>query len=161
MSTDTIKQQGFTAPKILSDSLQRVLVDLLALSLDGKQAHWNLVGPNFRDLHLNLDEVVDIARRGSDTVAERMRAVHATPDGRPQVVAEQTSLPVFPEGQISTHDAVRLAVSAIEATVATIREVRDDVDEADPASTDVLHSLILELEQQAWFLGSELSIPEN
>lgn len=161
MSTETIKQQGFTAPKILSDSLQRVLVDLIALSLDGKQAHWNLVGPNFRDLHLNLDEVIDIARRGSDTVAERMRAVRATPDGRPEVVAEQTSLPKFPEGQISTHDAVRLAVDAIEATVATIRGVRDDVDETDPASTGILDELVIDLEQQAWFLGSELSLPAN
>jgi starvation-inducible DNA-binding protein len=37
--------------------LQTVLVDLIDLGLQGKQAHWNVVGPQFRTLHLELDEV--------------------------------------------------------------------------------------------------------
>ncbi len=32
---------------------------------------------NFRDLHLQLDEIVHIAREASDTIAERMRALNA------------------------------------------------------------------------------------
>nr|WP_306420756.1 ferritin-like domain-containing protein [Arthrobacter sp. JCM 19049] len=73
-------ENGFVATEELRDALQSVLVNLIDLQLVGKQAHWNIVGPNFRDLHLNLDEVVDIARKGSDEIAERMRALHATPD---------------------------------------------------------------------------------
>ena len=46
----------------------RFLVDFIALSLTAKQAHWNIVGTNFRDLHLNLDEVTDIARAGLTVV---------------------------------------------------------------------------------------------
>ena len=38
------------------------------------QAHWNVVGQNFSDLHLQLDELVDIVRVGSDTIAERMHS---------------------------------------------------------------------------------------
>lgn len=154
-------EQGFKAPKALRDSLQRVLVDLIALHNVGKQAHWNVVGPNFRDLHLNLDEVVDVARQGSDTVAERMRALHAAPDGRPGVVAASTSLSEFPAGEISTHDGIREMVRVIEETVHTIRDVRDTVDEADPASSDILHEYIVKLEQQAWFIGAELRVPQN
>ena len=78
---------SFTASAELAANLQRALVDITALSLVGKQAHWNVVGPNFRDLHLNLDEVVDIAREGSDELAERMRAINAYPDARPSTVA--------------------------------------------------------------------------
>jgi starvation-inducible DNA-binding protein len=37
----------------------------------------------FRDLHLQLDEIVDAARQASDTIAERMRALNAVPDGDP------------------------------------------------------------------------------
>ena len=48
-------EHGFLASRLLTDSLQAVLVDLIELSLQGKQAHWNLVGPNFRDLHLQLN----------------------------------------------------------------------------------------------------------
>ncbi|MCI1747079.1 MAG: DNA starvation/stationary phase protection protein [Acidipropionibacterium sp.] len=152
-------EHGFVASKELSDNLEKVLVDLIALSLVGKQAHWNIVGPNFRDLHLNLDEVVDIARAGSDEIAERMRALHATPDGRPSVVAARTSLPQFPQGEVSTHDAIDLVVTAIEATAGTMREVHDAVDAEDATSTDILHSYIQKLEQQAWFISSETRTP--
>jgi len=39
--------------------LQHSLVELIALSLIGKQLHWNIAGPGFRDFHLHLDELVD------------------------------------------------------------------------------------------------------
>src|SRR5919201_4248603 len=88
--------QNFQATPELGASLQRVLVDLIELHLQGKQAHWNVVGTNFRDLHLQLDELVDFAREASDTVAERMRALNAVPDGRSDTIAASTSLPQFP-----------------------------------------------------------------
>jgi starvation-inducible DNA-binding protein len=70
-SPDQVRE--FDAPTELSESPQQVLVDLIELHLEGKQANWNLVGTNFRDLHLHLDVVVDIAREASDTIAERHR----------------------------------------------------------------------------------------
>src|SRR3954466_11556118 len=88
--------ENFQASRQLGANLQRVLVDLVELHLQGKQAHWNVVGTNFRDLHLQLDELVDFAHEGSDTVAERMRALDSVPDGRSDTVAAGTSLPEFP-----------------------------------------------------------------
>jgi len=85
-------ESGFTASKALSDNLQKVLVDLIELASQGKQAHWNVVGTNFRDTHLALDEIIEAAREFSDTIAERMRALHALPDGRSDTVAESTTL---------------------------------------------------------------------
>lgn len=82
-----------------SENLQKVLVDLLELASQGKQAHWNVIGTNFRDTHLALDEIIDSAREFSDTIAERMRALHALPDGRSDTVAESTTLPEFPQGR--------------------------------------------------------------
>lgn len=154
-------EHGFRASLTLAKNLQSVLVDFIALQLVGKQAHWNIVGANFRDLHLNLDEVVAIARTGADSIAERMRALHATADGRPSVVAEQTALPEFPAGEITTHDAIDLSVSAVETTVATMRKVHDEVDEADPTTADIFHDFIAQLEQQAWFLSAETRTPSD
>ncbi|HEX2297396.1 MAG TPA: ferritin-like domain-containing protein, partial [Pseudonocardiaceae bacterium] len=51
--------------------LQATLVDLIDLSLIAKQAHWNVVGSNFRSAHLQLDELVATARQYVDEVAER------------------------------------------------------------------------------------------
>src|SRR5687768_1817481 len=71
----------------VSEALQGALVDLIDLSLVAKQVHWNVVGPRFRSVHLQLDEVVDIARTHSDTVAERASALGVSPDGRAATVA--------------------------------------------------------------------------
>ncbi|MGC7268609.1 DNA starvation/stationary phase protection protein, partial [Mycobacteroides abscessus subsp. abscessus] len=104
-----------------------------------KQAHWNVVGSNFRDLHLQLDELVDFAREGSDTIAERMRALDAVPDGRSDTVAATTTLPEFPAFERSTADVVDLITTRINATVDTIRRVHDAVDAEDPSTADLLH----------------------
>ena len=159
MSTETVNTPhvtlSFTASAALRDSFQRVLVNLIALELVGKQAHWNIVGPNFRDLHLNLDEVVDIAREGSDELAERMRAINVYPDARPSTVAAQTSVPQAPEGGVITSDAVDYIVSAINAVTTTLRDIHDSVDEADPSSSGILEDYTQRLEQQSWFLSAQ------
>ena len=143
------------ASPTLTNNLQAVLTDLIELHIQGKQAHWNIVGTNFRDLHLQLDEIVDAARQFADDTAERMRALHALPDGRSATVAESTSLAQFPEGLISTKDAIERIVAALEAAVGTMRKVHDEVDEADPTTADLLHEFIAKLEQFAWMVNAE------
>lgn len=152
-------EKGFTASATLAANLQVVLVDLIELSLQGKQAHWNVVGRNFRDTHRQLDEIIEAARTFSDTVAERMRALHAVPDGRTDTIAETTSLPAFPAGEVSTTDTIDLITARLDAVVGTIREVHDAVDEEDPTSADILHAVIESLEQFAWMVSAENRTP--
>ncbi|GAB7302168.1 DNA protection during starvation protein 2 [Clavibacter michiganensis subsp. michiganensis] len=148
-------ERGFTASEQLHESMQKVLVDLIELHIQGKQAHWNVVGKNFRDLHLQLDEIIDSAREFSDDLAERMRALHATPDGRSDTVAETTTLPEYPQGEVDTAETVDLVTQRLEAAVHTMREVHDDVDEEDPTTADLLHGFITALEQYAWMVSAE------
>jgi starvation-inducible DNA-binding protein len=147
--------RNFEASPQLAANLQRVLVDLIELHLQGKQAHWNVVGPNFRDLHLQLDEVVDGAREASDTIAERMRALDAVPDGRSDTIAATTSLPQFPADEQNTADVVDLITARVYATVDTVRDVHDAVDGEDPSTADLLHQIIDTLEKLAWMIKSE------
>jgi starvation-inducible DNA-binding protein len=145
----------FVAPKRLTENMQAVLVDLIELHLQGKQAHWNVVGKNFRDLHLQLDELIDSARDASDTIAERIRALQAIPDGRSGTVASTTTLPMFPEGERPTTEVVDLITDRIAAAVATMRSVHDEVDADDPSSSDLLHAIIDDLEKFAWMVSME------
>jgi starvation-inducible DNA-binding protein len=147
--------QNFQASTQLSDNLQRVLVDLIELHLQGKQAHWNVVGTNFRDLHLQLDELVDFAREASDTIAERMRALDVIPDGRSDTVAAGTSLPQFPAYERGSAEVVDLITARVYAAVDTLRAVHDEVDAEDPSTADILHQLIDGLEKLAWLIKSE------
>lgn len=146
---------AFRASEQLADHLQRVLVDLIELHLQGKQAHWNLVGKNFRDLHLQLDEIIDAARGFSDQIAERMRALWATPDGRTATVAAQTSLAPLPDGELDTTTVVELVSERLYATSRTLRAVHDDVDHDDSTTADIVHQIIEKLEKFAWMVGAE------
>ena len=153
-------ERGFTASQELSDRLQAVLVDLLELASQGKQAHWNVVGKNFRDTHRQLDEIIEAARGFSDTIAERMRALHALPDGRSDTVAATTTLPEFPQGEIDTTDVIDLVTERLEAVIGTCRDVHDDVDDEDPTSADILHAVLESLEQFAWMVSAENRTPQ-
>jgi starvation-inducible DNA-binding protein len=145
----------FVAPDSLPQNLQKVLVDLIELHLQGKQAHWNVVGTNFRDLHLQLDSIVDTAREASDTIAERMRALDAVPDGRSDTVAGTTTVPAAPPAELSTTETVDMMATRVYAVVDTVRTVHDEVDAADPSTADLLHAIIDALEKEAWMLKSE------
>lgn len=145
----------FRASKDFADRMQRVHVDLIDLHLQGKQAHWNVVGANFRDLHLQLDEIVAAARAFSDDVAERMRALWIVPDGRAAAVAEQSSLEPFPDGEVDTSETVALITARLHQTVSTLRDVHDPIDEEDPTTADLLHAVIARLEQLAWMVSAE------
>lgn len=153
-------ENGFRASSELRDDLQSVLVDLIALGIQGKQVHWAIVGPNFRDLHQQLDEIVAAARSFGDDVAERMRALHAMPDGRAQTVASMTALALLPAGEILTTDAVNVVTDRLDQVSATVREVHDRVDEEDPTTADLLHAILDRIEQLSWMVSAENREPE-
>lgn len=161
LTTEQNAEQGFSASESLSENLQKVLVDLIELSLQGKQAHWNVVGRNFRDTHLQLDEIIESAREFSDTVAERMRSLHALPDGRSDQVAQTTTLPEFPQGEIATTEVVDLMTERLDAVATTCRDVHDDVDEEDPTSADILHAILERVEQLSWMVSAENRTPRR
>ncbi|PNG93377.1 Dps family protein [Streptomyces malaysiensis] len=146
---------GFTASPRFTQSLQQIVVDLVELHLQGKQAHWNVVGHNFRDLHLQLDQIVDDARESADTIAERMRALATCPDGRSDTVSATTTLPGFPEGEVSVTNVVDLVTTRLRATVDTLRTHHDRIDNEDPSTADLLHVIIDSLEKHAWMVSAE------
>ncbi|MGY4925493.1 Dps family protein [Streptomyces sp. 900105755] len=145
----------FTASAELAGNLQEIVVDLVELHLQGKQAHWSVVGHNFRGLHLQLDEVVDDAREAADTIAERMRALGSCPDGRSDTVAATTTLPQFPPDEQNVSAVVDLITARLRAVVDTVRRVHDAVDAEDPSTADLLHGIIDSLEKHAWMVSAE------
>lgn len=146
---------GFTASPQFTQALQQIVVDLVELHLQGKQAHWNLVGHNFRDLHLQLDQIVDDARESADTIAERMRALATVPDGRSDTVAATTTLPAFPAGEVNVSTVVDLVTTRLRTTVDTLRTHHDQIDNEDPSTADLLHAIIDSLEKHAWMVSAE------
>ena len=143
------------ARKVTGDALQDTLVDLLGLSLIGKQAHWNIVGPRFRTIHLQLDEVVTAARSYADTVAERAAALGVPPDGRAETVARTGALPGPKDGWLEDTEVVGLLVETLEATIRRLRGRIAATEESDLVSQDLLIGITAELEKQYWMFQAE------
>jgi starvation-inducible DNA-binding protein len=137
--------------------LQATLVELTELSLQGKQAHWNVIGPNFRSVHLELDEIVDAARLSADRVAERIVTIGLSPDGRAATVAAGQPFEPFPSGSIGTAQVVELIGSLIDELADRLHERIDRLGESDLVSQGILVSVAEELEKQAWMLRSQLA----
>jgi starvation-inducible DNA-binding protein len=143
------------ARRVSCEALQDTLVDLLGLSLIGKQAHWNIVGPRFRSIHLQLDEVVSAARNFADTVAERSAALGVPPDGRPETIAKAFTLPAPKEGWVRDSDAVQVMVESLQDAIGRLRERIDATEKADLVTQDLLIGITAELEKQRWMFDAE------
>jgi starvation-inducible DNA-binding protein len=136
-------------------ALQSVLVDLTDLALAGKQLHWNVVGPDFRSLHLQLDGLVDGARDLGDQVAERARALAWAPDGRRDTVAEHSQLPPVPEGEIADTDVIEHVTALLVRAVSTTRTAMEQAGEYDAVTEDLLHQVAQSLEEHAWMFSAQ------
>ncbi|WP_214403837.1 Dps family protein [Pseudonocardia lacus] len=135
---------------ITADALQATLVDLVDLSLVAKQAHWNLVGRQFHDVHLHLDELVETARSYSDKVAERLAAIGVSPDARTRTVAAASAVPEFAAGWVSDRDVVRRVFESIDVVVRGVRSRIEQTEKADLVSQDLLIALTAALEEARW-----------
>ena len=136
----------------VGSALQSVLVDLIDISLQGKQAHWNIQGPRFRSLHLQLDEIDDFARTASDEVPERMAAIGVAPDGRASQVNSTSGIGDISASWIKVSDGYEIIESKLQTASDNIKKNLESVDPADPLSGDLLIGIATELEKQAWML---------
>jgi starvation-inducible DNA-binding protein len=148
------------ARRVTCEALQDTLVDLLGLSLIGKQAHWNVMGPMFRPVHLQLDEVVAAARSYADAVAERAAALGTPPDGRPPTVANGFTLPSPAEGWLPDCDVVQVMVAALETVIGRLRERIDATEKSDLVTQDLLIGISAEFEKQRWMFAAQ-NIPRE
>ncbi|HYJ66629.1 MAG TPA: DNA starvation/stationary phase protection protein [Nocardioidaceae bacterium] len=144
------------AQKTTAEELQATLIELIDISLVGKQAHWNVVGSHFRSVHLQLDELVAAARSHADVIAERAVALGANPDGSPETVVAERTGGAVPTGYLPDDDAIGLVVDRLGRSIGRIREAMRAVEETDPASQDLLNSVLLDLEKQSWMFQAML-----
>ncbi|MFE4668966.1 Dps family protein [Streptomyces sp. NPDC056716] len=136
--------------KVVAEALQSALVDLVDLSLVAKQVHWNVVGPRFRSVHLQLDDVVASARAHSDTVAERASALGVSPDGRAKTVAGGSGIGAVPNDWVKDDDAVRVLTEALGAAITRMRERVAATEKPDPVSQDIFIGITADLEKHHW-----------
>jgi starvation-inducible DNA-binding protein len=165
METTKTIYEGETHPTIsqrqqqkIGLELQGALVELVDLALLGKQLHWSVVGPGFRPLHLQLDELVGAWRELADTVAERAVALGFWPDGQAGAVAETSALEAVSPGALADREVVELLTGRLAEVVGRARARMDSLGALDLASQDVLIEVVRALEQQLWMVRAQRTL---
>lgn len=140
----------------IASALQEALVNLVALSLNGKQAHWHVTGRHFVPVHEELDAIVTGARDWSDLVAERAITLGVPVDGRPDTVARTASVEGFPEGFVDDDKVVAVVAQQVEQVVSRMRARAQDLGERDVVTQDVIIEILRGLEKHLWMLQAQL-----
>jgi len=135
-----------------TDILQAMLVELIDLSLQGKQAHWVVTGPLFKPVHEHLDAIVDDVRTAYDDVAERMAALDVPPDGRLATVAGASPLNPMPAGWQEDTEVVARMLRRLEGLSGRLGGWVDELDELDPVTQDLLIGIRRGIDKHAWML---------
>jgi starvation-inducible DNA-binding protein len=137
--------------------LTPVVLDLEALAINGKQAHWHIRGSNFIAVHELIDEVVDHAREFADLAAERVVALGLPLDARIETVAKKHTLPQMADGFQQSPDVIATLVASFDAALNTVRKAVEGLEEIDPNSQDVATEIERGLTKDRWFLVAHIA----
>jgi len=127
------------------------------LSLQTKQAHWNVKGPNFIALHELFDKVADEAREFVDLIAERITTLGGTAEGTLQAVGSRSTLPPYSLTISSGPQHLEALSSALAAFGASVRQAIDEsAGFGDADTADLFTEVSRETDKQLWFLEAHL-----
>ena len=135
--------------------LRDTLVETIDLTLQAKQAHWNVTGPRFRAMHLQLDDVVRHLREYSDTVAERIVTLGEPATGLAGQVAQQSKVDPFPTAFVPDEELVELLIERLSGYCARLRGRISATEGRDPVTVDLFTRMLATFEEQMWMFHAQ------
>lgn len=149
-----------TSPDVAAATAQflaPIVVDLQALAINGKQAHWHVRGANFIGVHELLDNVVSHAQDWADLAAERVVALGLPLDARIETVAAKTVIPTMEPGFQRSEYMIAAMVAQIDAALVGVRKAITELNDIDLTSQDVVLEIARGLEKSRWFLAAHIA----
>jgi starvation-inducible DNA-binding protein len=122
--------------------LNQHLADAFDLQSQVKQAHWNVKGPDFWQLHTLFDEVAERAEEWVDELAERVTALGGYATGTVRMSAASSTLPEFPTDITDSMVYVRAVATRLASFTNSARAAIDETDKLGDANTSDLFTEI-------------------
>jgi starvation-inducible DNA-binding protein len=135
----------------------RQLADVFDLFSQTKQAHWNVKGSDFYQLHELYDELAGHLLGYTDMIAERATALGGAATGTVRMAAGATRLDDFSMGPIDSMESVRMLVDRYASVAASTREAIEKAEDAkDQGTMDMFTEISRDLDKFLWFLEAHI-----
>ena len=160
MTTTVTVPQSVSNPDVaagVAQFLAPIVIDLTALVVNGKQAHWHVRGANFVGVHELLDTIVDHAQDWADVAAERIVALGLPVDARLATVAAKTTTTELTAGFRQSDDTITEIIGQIDAALVGVNAAVKELDGLDQTSQDVAIEIARGLDKDRWFLFAHIS----
>jgi starvation-inducible DNA-binding protein len=137
--------------------LNQQLADTFDLQSQTKQAHWNVKGMHFFQLHELFDKLAEEVEEYVDLIAERATTLGGTALGTARMSASASRLPDFPLDLPDSRSFVEALVDRYAALAKTTRSAIDASNELRDADTaDLFTEVSRGLDMNVWFLEAHL-----
>jgi starvation-inducible DNA-binding protein len=139
------------------DILNARLADTLDLKTQAKQAHWNVKGINFFQLHELFDSVAAHLEDASDLLAERATALGGTALGTARLVAATSSIGEYDLNAVGGEQHVRALSRHLAKLANGAREAIDRCSAlGDQGTADVFTEIVRAADKDLWFLEAHI-----
>ena len=138
--------------------LNQTLADTSDLYSQTKQAHWNVKGRDFYQLHLLYDELAEKLEEPLDLVAERVVLLGGYAFGTVRMAARSSRISPFPGADVDENgpDDPSFMGTLADRWAEYARNIRDDDEAADaigdPATTDLYDQITHIADRGLWFI---------
>ena len=142
--------------RAVANGLKTLLAESYTLYLQTHNFHWNVTGPQFRELHLLFEEQYTELATAVDEIAERIRTLGDAAPGTYRAFAELSSIEEI-DGVPGAREMIVALQSGHEQVVKSARAVLKTAQDADDESSAALISDRMRIhEKTAWMLRSIL-----
>jgi starvation-inducible DNA-binding protein len=137
--------------------LNQTLAATLDLKTQVKQAHWNVKGMNFYQLHELFDAMATELEGYVDLVAERVTTLAGTAMGTARIAAANSILPEYP---LDAVDGVEHVTALAERYALYAKHLRAAIDQTgelgDADTADLYTEVSRDIDKRLWFLEAHL-----
>lgn len=137
--------------------LNQQLADTFDLYTQTKQAHWNVKGLQFFQLHELYDKLATEVLPFVDEIAERATTLGGTALGTARMSSSKSRLPEYPVDAVSSTGSLQALIERYSNLAASTREAIDATAKLDDADTaDLFTAISRTLDKSLWFLEAHV-----
>jgi len=143
---------------IIANELAKLVADEYLLYTKTRNAHWNVIGPDFSAMHAFFEGQYDQLDEIIDDVAERVRSLGHRAPGSLAEFLELTQLEESPRTTRTSLDFIEDLLADHESIIRTQRPniERFEAELGDAGTSDFITALVEQHEKMAWMLRAHL-----